>query len=666
MTDLDDLSLVGVSLYGPAPLGAVHLPWTEGLTVLYGLNGVGKTTVLRHVESALAGRAAPGGRSLLHFRYTEAHDPTTRHPDDSWPWSVRSRASDGIRHDLTERWKLEPAHSLEEAPSTLTALVAGLFEIEYPDMTSESMDDLVARAPHFCLEADGTDAPSWLVHLAVELPEDGPTRDEVLLLHQHWNHSEPGDYRYGPLIRDPSIPALEIDEGGYDINSVQETGLVESGLDAVPWALMPLVLCGPTRRTRMKRPLTAVTSEADLLRTTVDALRADTTPDGPTESGSTPLTEEAEMMLALYGDRATEIYRSLIPSAPTLRCKAGPLDAWLDGQPIAWTAAHGDGEGIPVDDLSQAHRRWARLAICLTLGERREGFGCVLLDEPEASLHPLAVVQMARALADGALATSPAITASHAPALISRADVAMEVSRDHSGFAHAEVLTDPHLTPGLLGMTRTDALSLVGAFVLVEGPHDAEVLGHFLRDRLSRWRAVVIPIGGAAASKELEARYLAEFSEAPLVLLVDKAKARAYRSALAELTAGDPLGPARLDEVWQTHFGGKPTTEEIFIRKFCVRARELDVLDRVIVDGVPADDILDYLPVSEFVPDTLSWDDLRAEYEKSETKKAFKTWLAKAKNADLSPDHIRSVTRAIDETPDDIEALGARIDGRLL
>src|SRR5206468_3306229 len=62
---------VGVSLLYPRPpLGPTHLELTPGLTVLYGLNGAGKTQVLRLVEDAFGGRPT-NYRVNLHLHVGE-------------------------------------------------------------------------------------------------------------------------------------------------------------------------------------------------------------------------------------------------------------------------------------------------------------------------------------------------------------------------------------------------------------------------------------------------------------------------------------------------------------------------------------------------------------------------------------------------------------------
>lgn len=67
-----DYEILGVSLIGPPPLGAVHLRWQQTLTVLYGLNGAGKSTILNGIRDALTGSRTSQGYSYLHIRLTEA------------------------------------------------------------------------------------------------------------------------------------------------------------------------------------------------------------------------------------------------------------------------------------------------------------------------------------------------------------------------------------------------------------------------------------------------------------------------------------------------------------------------------------------------------------------------------------------------------------------
>jgi hypothetical protein len=62
--------ILGVSIFGPAPLSGVHLDVRSGSTMLYGKNGTGKTRLLDQLTKAFEGSGQPKvgswPRSLIH------------------------------------------------------------------------------------------------------------------------------------------------------------------------------------------------------------------------------------------------------------------------------------------------------------------------------------------------------------------------------------------------------------------------------------------------------------------------------------------------------------------------------------------------------------------------------------------------------------------------
>lgn len=89
-------------------------------------------------------------------------------------------------------------------------------------------------------------------------------------------------------------------------------------------------------------------------------------------------------------------------------------------------------------------------------------------------------------------------------------------------------------------------------------------------------------------------------------------------------------------------------------------------------------DVLEYLPVTEVVPEAESWESLRKEWHEwrksskspaaaDMTGKAYKRWLRKAKGADLSPENLRWIAETTSPHPElkTINALvGEHLDPR--
>ncbi len=86
-----DFEIVGISLFGPSPLGEIHLRWESRFTVLYGLNGAGKTALLTAISDLFAGDGT-GGDAFLHLRLPGPMDGR----------STRLEADDAIHRALAQ------------------------------------------------------------------------------------------------------------------------------------------------------------------------------------------------------------------------------------------------------------------------------------------------------------------------------------------------------------------------------------------------------------------------------------------------------------------------------------------------------------------------------------------------------------------------------------
>ena len=64
------VEIIGLSLFGPPPLGEIHLRWNQALHVAYGINGAGKSVLLSTIAKLL--RFEPtGGYAFVHMRLSE-------------------------------------------------------------------------------------------------------------------------------------------------------------------------------------------------------------------------------------------------------------------------------------------------------------------------------------------------------------------------------------------------------------------------------------------------------------------------------------------------------------------------------------------------------------------------------------------------------------------
>jgi energy-coupling factor transporter ATP-binding protein EcfA2 len=71
-TPLRELEIIGVRVLGPAPVNDVYFEFSEGFRALYGLNGAGKSRLLKAVSDLLAGRRHGDGYVIVRLNAPEA------------------------------------------------------------------------------------------------------------------------------------------------------------------------------------------------------------------------------------------------------------------------------------------------------------------------------------------------------------------------------------------------------------------------------------------------------------------------------------------------------------------------------------------------------------------------------------------------------------------
>ena len=132
----------------------------------------------------------------------------------------------------------------------------------------------------------------------------------------------------------------------------------------------------------------------------------------------------------------------------------------------------------------------------------------VIVDEPEAHLHPLAQREIAKWLVDLSRQHAAVVVATHSPAFLSIAPEhatlsALVPSESESILVSldADLLGATRDLATALGLDLQDILLLARGFLLVEGIHDKRVLDHFFRDEFDQARIVILPIFGTDNSR---------------------------------------------------------------------------------------------------------------------------------------------------------------------
>lgn len=420
---------------------------------------------------------------------------------------------------------------------------------------------------------------------------------------------------------------------------------------------------------------------------------------------------------------ANRIYSGLLLDAPPLKLQIYTVRDWLI-QGIAWGQAplSPSQELIPLDALSTAEQRWAKLAIRIAIEESHlayqrqwiegrtwrelnpsevsrakkaaapdDGWSpprgyftspqvyeeweqFILLDEPEAALHRAAERNMARGLDALAANGRQVLVATHSPEVLNQPDISLIHVRRPAGQA-AQI---SQMAPGAmthstaeLGLLPSDLLGIYRVFLLVEGTHDEIVIEALLREELERDRVKIVPMrGGSKLPGSIESQLMFDMSSAHLIAVLDNVThqriADIWQGAQERfLTTNEEAAIAYLTQETRDIKGDEIT----WITQWLARALKKRVHERLTPFGLSAADVIEYLPVEVIAPRAgKDWPSLRLEHEaakpslnKPKGLHDFKQWLKKTYAADVSPANIRTAANAVTDVPDELKRLGYRI-----
>ncbi len=706
------------------PLNETYLPLEPGLTVLYGLNGAGKSLVLEALHNSATG--SPTDRTtdchaglvmsatgrvdlyygLVHDGDQSLADPTER-IGDRVSELFRSQFPQHVAEDLFQQFW--PDQHVLISPGSAPALIAAIYDTGPAADRLWTVNALVRIARDLPVVQRILDHDASLLQ---PLPYPPPPVDAAQGTSRQiepgaWTTSYEGvldnvswTTRIGrlpiwfPETADPdeiTLAALR-DLVGPDLRDVASGGAGAFGLaakhlgdnedDPVRWAVEWFAdelstglrgLLGPTYDSRLDEQTRQSWTATDEF----GELRAD--------AGIAILAET-------IAGRVNHLYRRLLLDCPDLWLDLGTPISWAGGSPPQWRARrHEQSPWIPLSALSAAERKWATIAIFVALkfpSDAAEGAtsGLLLIDEPEASLHRSAEAYMARGLAELATIGLSVMVASHSPEVLN-ADGAhvWHVTRKDKhigplsqvqplGRVEVDTLID-------LGLRPADLIGMQRGFLVVEGEHDVAVLDVLLGDELRKRRIRILPAFGTKKMQEaIQARVLYDFSDAHVFALVDAVELSTVREAWerAKSLATGPDGLRAADIEISRTLGRETRNEDRFLKEFMRLALRSGVYNRQTPLALPKADVLEYLDVAYFLPGAESWGELRrradAEVRQRKDRRRsgpvtgaeFKDWLRNAGAGNrLTTAGIRAAAGTLKQVPPDLLEILDAIDSVL-
>lgn len=692
------LEIVGFTLRGPEPLGTVHLRWSDALTVLYGANGSGKSTVLRGLEEALGGvwrrqRPLDEWHSFVYVRLMnwDAQIAVPRHAhlgsfEESWFADVDDELTRSVLDSVWSLYHTRPSDVPAEPRSALWYL-----ENWFPYLRS---GDFLALS-----SIGSPDEPRWHICPAYSRSSGDVERDKLVFQRSQYLYlfslveKLVGEDAYGPgidvatlpieqLIANAPVPLPDVDT--YSAREVlaatfqEDTWYVDPFLyhlerlvriqDGPGFATFLDGLAGPAwlpevwwsdeidaHLQGLPRPLTTG-AETDRQTTVISKLiREEAKLSLKDELSPGDIIEELRPNLDEWKMKANRLREELFPLLPPLDWRAGGASAWLDGRPIEWLAEEPiGGTWISFKHLSEAQRRAYNLVLDITQADANS---LLLIDEPETALDRRAVGLLAQRLnAFANVSGIPIVAATHSVEFLSQEGANLvHVAREFpSGRSRLTSVRRDELAlrSVQLNLTESEILQLVRTFVVVEGEHDRLVIDGFIGDELRRVGAELVAMRGASKVVTLaDAEVIFGYTDASMVVVLDAidnpgALHEMWLEATGLARRGETrLARGRISQYRQQH--PDPNYEERQILALAQQVLDRGDPSRVRFFGFTAKDIIEYLDPAAFDLET-DWPSLRREYDAYKLNKSdFKTWLRLRKGAQINQDTIRAAVESV-------------------
>lgn len=630
--------VLGVSVGHARPVeNTVHVELNEGVQAVYGLNGAGKTWILKLIQSALTGvrldthepdtalgKLMPLPVAHTHFCLTDLDD------DDVFRCALTRAISEGLTaalaaergeqlasQDATAEELFDPDEDaletawLSELAKRYIRLRAGRLSFR---AGTEFVDQLLAVCDEgvYTLVATGTtENPAWDVWIssildtemrrAIEDTSRGESLDlteftfpQALLIARDYAQRVDIDRQHVPewlpfplfpLGCRISIPAVEIVGGGLH------------DAPASPGAAIQTMLA---QRIPESRP--AIDEQGKVAGDLLDEF-------------------------ARIEDRARTDMQDFFPGI-NLQFLVGSPAEWFTGQTPQWVSGTvGRQQTLPTSALSDTQHRWASLVTDVALLRSSNAPMLFLCDEPERGLH----VQVARKLPEilsriGRREGMAFVVSTHSHYMLANPRV-HAVHADRSGGTTAIRPTTLSVldaesrqrTQLELSLSAPELNTLMNVAIVIEGIHDEIVFRSLLREPLDRSIAGLFPMHGAKAAHSLaEARLLLDGTDVDILVVLDNLDderiAPLWRQAVDLAEVGAIEDAQRV--LTRLRKGGK-NSERKYLHQLGDLALSNGCLNRIRIVGLTLPDIVCYLPEEKLFPQRkrlLKWDNLIHEW----------------------------------------------------
>ncbi len=571
-------------------LGNELLTFDPGVSVLYGLNGAGKSRILSDIQffsAGVAGVPVNEDRDLLALIRLPQPETTTRtywgqhRGNADWyeDWARMARVREGSHEAVLRAWFLD--HVLDVADDDI-AVPGGLPAGERREgLCQEWLTDplILVKASGFGGEANWISAPALVTGNGRRF-----VNEEVALYDQmqatHLQHEDTPELAIVPVGR-------TLDGATIVCCSSNGTTSLLSSFGATSGAFHHEALLDVSPRLGFETALDADEETRARLARVFPAIQ------DPWDLSPGDLDPFIAAVRALEA-RANHHFAKVLQDPPRLRLHVSVVgldkgcewfvdqdDTPLNGPSYKKTGSLSVDEPQrqrKISDLSTAQRKWTLWSIRLALQTLREQSNLpssdtlLLIDEPEAALHRSAEAHMASYLADlTADGSTRLLVATHSPELLDLpAARVFEVTRSR-GLRKVSSLSPPtrdNMTS--LGLNPSDLLRRQRGFVLVEGEHDELLLKTLFEDELRSLRVEVLPLRGAHQLTPAKIGFLFDYTPAHIFIMLDnidwKDMYETWERALAWYKDGNLTDALEMsgsrdlqeDDRGQGHEGGHP------------------------------------------------------------------------------------------------------------